>query len=48
VLPRTNWQLPKNAAFWLVTVIFGVLLFSTLPSQKNIVFFRSHLSQGLP
>jgi MFS family permease len=28
VLPRTNWQLPKTAAFWLMAVIFGLLLFS--------------------
>jgi MFS family permease len=29
VLPPTNWQLPKTAAFWLMAVIFGLLLFST-------------------
>ena len=28
VLPSTNWKLPKAAAFWLMAVIFGLLLFS--------------------
>jgi MFS family permease len=28
VLPLTNWHLPKTAAFWLMAVIFGLLLFS--------------------
>jgi MFS family permease len=27
-LPLANWRLPKTAAFWLMAVIFGLLLFS--------------------
>jgi hypothetical protein len=28
VLPSANWQLPRTAAFWMMAVIFGLLLFS--------------------
>lgn len=42
VLPRTNWQLPKNAAFWLVTVIFGLLLFSTSAPTPLYAVYQAH------
>src|SRR5262249_19296907 len=28
VLPQAKWRLPRTAAFWLMVVIFGLLLFS--------------------
>ena len=28
VLPSSHWQLPKATAFWLLTLVFGLLLFS--------------------
>jgi MFS family permease len=39
VLPPTNWQLPKTAAFWLMAVIFGLLLFSAgVPTPLYAVY----------
>ncbi len=28
-LRSTHWQLPKNVAFWLLALIYGLLLFSS-------------------